>query len=38
MLDSIIVEIKAAEGGQHSKLLVKDMFGVYAKVCLLNCL
>ena len=28
----IILEIKAAEGGKHSKMLVKDMVKVYGKV------
>lgn len=29
---SILVEIRAAEGGDHSKRLVLDQFAVYAKV------
>lgn len=37
-MDSIIVEIKAAEGGKHSKLLVKDLLGVYARVAQRRCL
>ena len=35
-MESIIVEIKAAEGGQDSKLLVKDMAQTYLKVCQIN--
>jgi len=31
-MNQIILEIKAAEGGNDSKLLVTDMLGVYAKV------
>jgi protein subunit release factor A len=29
---SIIVEIRAAEGGSDAKLLVKDQFTIYAKL------
>lgn len=29
----IIVEIRSAEGGDDSKLLIRDMAGVYAKTC-----
>jgi peptide chain release factor 1 len=32
-MNSIIVEIRGAEGGDHSKLLVKDMATTYRKVC-----
>ena len=31
MSDSVIIEIKAAEGGQDAKLLVRDMLVVYVK-------
>lgn len=34
----IIVEINAAEGGAHSKLLVKDMYSTYKKVAERRCL
>ena len=30
---SIIVEIRAAEGGSDSKLLVEDQFKIYARLC-----
>jgi len=33
-MESIIVEIKGAEGGDHSKLIVKDMLAVYQKAAL----
>jgi len=35
---AIVIEIKAAEGGQDSKLLVEDMARVYCKVAKRNCL
>jgi len=35
-MDKIILEIRAAEGGQDSKLLVKDMVNIYTKVCSQN--
>jgi len=31
-----IIEIRAAEGGQDSKLLVEDMAGIYQKACSIN--
>jgi len=31
-MQSIVIEIKAAEGGDDAKLLVEDMLGVYVKV------
>jgi peptide chain release factor 1 len=37
-MNSIIVEIRGAEGGDHSKLLVKDMATVYRKICEKNSL
>ena len=30
-MESVVIEIKAAEGGQDSKLLVKDMLSAYVK-------
>ena len=30
---SVIVEIRAAEGGQDAKELVREQFGVYVKRC-----
>jgi protein subunit release factor A len=30
-MEKINIEIRAAEGGEHSKLLVKDQFGIYFK-------
>lgn len=35
---SIIVEIRAAEGGQDAKLLVEEQFSVYAKRSARSCL
>jgi protein subunit release factor A len=37
-MESIVIEIKAAEGGDDAKLLVEDMLGVYAKVAVRECL
>lgn len=31
MKESVVVEIRAAEGGEDAKLLVRDQFSVYAK-------
>lgn len=31
-MESVLVEIRAAEGGTDAKLLVNDMLGVYVKV------
>jgi protein subunit release factor A len=31
---SVIVEIRAAEGGDDAKLLVEEQFGIYARVAL----
>jgi len=33
MQNKIIVELRAAEGGADSKLLVTDMLGIYKKLC-----
>lgn len=35
-LESIILEIKCAEGGDDSKLLVKDMSDIYIKSAKIN--
>lgn len=35
-MESVIVEIKGAEGGLDAKLLVEDMLSVYAKMALLE--
>lgn len=37
-MDSIIVEIRSAEGGTDSKLLAKDMLEVYIKAANRRCL
>ena len=34
----LIVEIRSAEGGMDSKLLVEDMFGIYQKFATKECL
>jgi protein subunit release factor A len=31
---SVVVEIRAAEGGDDAKLLVEEQFGIYARVAL----
>ena len=31
-MESVVLEIKAAEGGADAKLLVQDMLGVYVRV------
>jgi protein subunit release factor A len=33
MKDKIILELRAAVGGDDSKLLIKDMRDIYLKVC-----
>ena len=30
-LETIVIEIRAAEGGDDAKLLVNDMLGIYVK-------
>lgn len=35
---SLIVEIRAAEGGDDSKLLVDDTLGIYLKAAARDCL
>lgn len=37
-MESVIVEIRAAEGGADAKLLCKDMLTIYTKVGSLECL
>lgn len=32
-MEKILVEIRAAEGGAHAKLLVSDQFGIYSRAC-----
>lgn len=32
-MDSIRIEIKSAEGGDDSKLLIHDQAAIYAKAC-----
>ena len=32
-MDTIILEIRAAEGGDDAKLLVGDQFALYARMC-----
>lgn len=34
----MIIEIRAAEGGQDAKLLVEDQFAIYFKYCNRSCL
>lgn len=36
--ETLIVEIRAAEGGDDSKDLVYKLFGVYDKYCKMECL
>ena len=38
MKESIIVELRAAEGGDDAKLLIQDQLGVYSKYCQRRCL
>jgi protein subunit release factor A len=35
---SIIIEIRAAEGGDDSKLLVKDQYNIYQRMAAKECL
>ena len=37
-MSTILVEIRAAEGGEDSKLLVEDQLKLYSKVAVLECL
>lgn len=36
MKNKIQLELRAAEGGDDSKLLIKDMMNIYIKVCKIN--
>jgi len=38
MTESVIVEIRAAEGGNDAKLLVEEQFGIYVKAGVRRCL
>jgi len=35
---SVLVEIRAAEGGDDAKLLVRNLATIYIKACLRDCL
>lgn len=37
-METVIVEIRAAEGGNDSKLLVDEQFGAYVKMGVRRCL
>lgn len=37
-MDSITIELRAAEGGDDAKLLIREQVGIYAKTCKLRCL
>lgn len=37
-MDRLLVEIRSAEGGDDSKLLVIEMVGVYGRACRRSCL
>jgi protein subunit release factor A len=37
-METIILEIRAAEGGEDAKLLVIEQYGAYARACTQNCL
>lgn len=37
-MNAIIVEIRAAEGGEDAKLLVEEQFTIYSRLALRNCL
>jgi len=37
-MSSVLIEIRAAEGGEDAKLLVEDQFRVYAKTAEKRCL
>jgi protein subunit release factor A len=36
MKNSLLLELRAAVGGDDSKLLIKDMMDIYIKVCKIN--
>ena len=35
-METIVIEIRASEGGDDSKLLVKDLTNIYVKSCKTN--
>lgn len=35
-MEKIYLEIREAEGGEDSKLLVKEMYDIYNKTCIRN--
>lgn len=35
-MPKVLIEVRAAEGGDDAKLLVHEQIGVYKKVCLNN--
>lgn len=35
---SVTVELRAAEGGEDAKLLIRDQVAIYAKACKRRCL
>ena len=37
-MDSITVELRAAEGGDDAKLLIREQVGIYQKACKLRSL
>jgi protein subunit release factor A len=37
-MESVIVEIRAAEGGDDAKLLVNEQLGIYTRYCGRKCL
>jgi len=37
-MEQVLIEIRAAEGGDDAKLLVKDMLAIYCKVASRRCL
>jgi len=37
-MSSVLVEIRAAEGGEHSRVLVRQQMAIYAKAAKRSCL
>ncbi len=37
-MDQVMVEIRAAEGGEDAKLLVREQVSLYSKFCTRKCL
>jgi protein subunit release factor A len=37
-MNKVIIEIRAAEGGQDAKLLVREQLALYVKFCTRRCL